>query len=103
MESVIVCALNAMTTEQRAQHAALWQQVQAVSAETRELPTGYALRLPADAAHIVAAAEWMTLERLCCPFFQFELRLLPEQAAVWLELTGPAGVKQLLQAELGLG
>jgi hypothetical protein len=51
---------------------------------------------------IVKAAEFMALERLCCPFLNFVLEIEPDQGPLWLKLTGPEGVKQVLQTELGL-
>jgi hypothetical protein len=71
--------------------------------EVRELPDGYALRLPPDATTIREAAEWMTLDRLCCPFFTFTLRIEREGAAVWLELTGREGVKDFMREAMGPG
>jgi hypothetical protein len=49
------------------------------------------------------AAEFMTLERLCCPFLTLTLEVERERGPLWLTLTGREGVKPFLQAELGLG
>ena len=64
--------------------------------EVRELPDGYALRIPSDAASVLAAAEWMTLDRLCCPFIAFALEVESEGGGVWLRLTGRPGVKEFM-------
>jgi hypothetical protein len=40
--------------------------------------------------------EWMELERLCCPFFRFEIRSVRQKEAVRLHLTGPEGVKKFI-------
>ena len=101
-ELPIACNLDAMNAEQRIRHQLLWQQLAAAREEIRELADGYGFRLPANPAIVSLAAAWMTLEQLCCPFFQFDLRLTAAQGPVWLELTGREGVKQLLQTELGL-
>ena len=51
---------------------------------------------------LVRVAEFIELERRCCPFFRFELEVQDEGGAAWLRLTGRMGVKQFIAAELGL-
>jgi len=48
------------------------------------------------------AAEFITLERLCCPFLTLALEVERERGPLWLKLTGREGVKPFLRAELGL-
>jgi hypothetical protein len=99
----LACDLTAMTAEQRERRQVLAQRVHAAVQETRDLPDGYAFRFAADPALCLTAAEFMTLERLCCPFFAFALELEGEGGPLWLRITGREGVKQFLRAELGLG
>jgi len=40
-------------------------------------------------------AEWVELEKLCCPFLSFEV------AEGRVVIRGPQGVKVILQAEIG--
>jgi len=98
--SGFACDLGALTKDERAVHhrlaAALWEAVQ----QTRELPNGYAFRLPP--ASLRSAAEWVALESRCCPFFSFELRLSGEGGPLWLHVTGAKGVKPFMRAEFGL-
>jgi hypothetical protein len=101
-ESPIACDLTAMNAEQRQRRHALAQQVHAEAQEVRELPDGYAFRFAAEPALCLTVAEFMTLECLCCPFFAFSLELEREGGPMWLRLTGREGVKQFLQAELGI-
>lgn len=70
-------------------------------AGVRELPNGYAFRLPNEPDVLLKAAEFVSLERLCCPFFGFVLEVEPEGGAVWLGLTGREGVKPFILAEIG--
>jgi hypothetical protein len=44
-------------------------------------------------------AEWITLERLCCPFLSFQLSVTSDQDDYSLALTGPKGVKALVLEE----
>lgn len=101
-ESPIACDLTAMTAEQRARRQILARQMHAVTKEVRELPDGYAFRFSAEPELCLTLAEFMTFERLCCPFFTFILELEHEGGPMWLRLTGRDGVKQFLRAELGL-
>ena len=45
-------------------------------------------------------AEFITTERLCCPFLHFALELDPDAEEVRLRLTGSEGVKEFLSMEL---
>lgn len=97
----IACDFTAIASEHREQHIATTHQLFELVEEVRELPNGYALRLPGDTATFLRAARFVAHERECCPFFHFELALEPERGPFWLRLTGREGVKQFLQAELG--
>ena len=101
-ESPIACNLNALDNEQRRRHQSLTAQLRAAAQETRELPDGYSFRLPSDGATIQRAAEWITLERRCCPFIAFGLEISRENGPLWLSLTGREGVKPFLKMELGV-
>src|SRR5262245_38186342 len=69
----LVCRLDALDAADRARHAALRAQLDAAVEAVDELPDGYALRCRADAAVFTSTAEWITLERRCCPFLDFAL------------------------------
>ena len=64
--------------------------------ETRELPDGYALRFPADAAWAARLLSFIAGERACCPFFTFALVFEPGQGPLWLHLRGPAGTREFV-------
>jgi hypothetical protein len=51
------------------------------------------------AISLTEAAEWMNMERLCCPFLTLQLSAGGGQGNWRLTLTGPKGVKPLLEAE----
>ena len=101
-ESPIACNMNALDKEQRRHHQSLTAQLRAAVQETRELPVGYSFRLPSDEATIQRAAEWITLERRCCPFLAFGLEAGRENGPLWLNLTGREGVKPFLKIEFGI-
>jgi hypothetical protein len=96
------CSLTALTTEQRKRHAELRKVLGEAIKEIQELPDGYAFRLPDDMKTIVNAAEFITYEKLCCPFFKFNLEIESDGKPVWLKLTGREGVKQFLKTEFAV-
>jgi hypothetical protein len=96
----IACDFRALSAAEKQRQQALFEQVHAAVDGVRELPDGYALRLPSDATTLLAVAEWVSLERRCCPFFAFALELAPHGGPLWLRITGREGVKEYVQAEM---
>ena len=95
----LACDLTVFAPAERARHRALVRDVvHGRCAERRELADGYALRYSADPTVFTALAEWIDLERRCCPFLRFALEVEPGGGPVWVRLTGGAGVKQVLAA-----
>ena len=68
----------------------------------RELPDGYEFELPADNKTYQLLTEWAFQERLCCPFFDIDLRLDREGGPLWLRLTGRPGTKEFIKMEFDL-
>jgi hypothetical protein len=68
----------------------------------RELPDGYEFELPADNRTYQLLTEWAFQERLCCPFFDIDLRFDRESGPLWLRLTGRPGTKEFIKEEFDL-
>ena len=49
---------------------------------------------------MVKAAEFIALEKLCCPFLSFSLEVEAENGPVSLKLTGRDGVKAFVREEI---
>jgi hypothetical protein len=94
------CNVNALTSAERARHQVLSSRLLASLEEKSELRNGYAFRLPPSA--LVTAAEWVSFERKCCPFFAFEIEQPKNQGSLWLRITGSEGVKAFIQEEFQL-
>ena len=92
---ILACNLQAIPQELRPAHQANAERIFASVQEVRELPTGYALRLPNETDLLQTVVAFLSYERLCCPFFHFGLEIEPEQGPVWLRLSGSADVKLL--------
>jgi hypothetical protein len=101
-ESPFACDMSALTGEQKKRLLDLQKELQTKKQETKELPDGFAFRLASDSETLRNAAEFITYERLCCPFFDFELTVDREGGPMWLKLKGRDGVKDFIRSEFGL-
>jgi hypothetical protein len=100
-ESPLACDMTAIAPERREAHIANIKKLFGLVQRTRELPDGYAFELPNESDVMLTATEFISLERLCCPFFGFALEIEREGGSLWLSLTGRAGVKPFIMAEVG--
>jgi hypothetical protein len=98
-ELPVACSLTASQLQER--RSTLISKFKAIVREQRELESGYAYRFPSDQDLLGDLANFITLERRCCPFLQFALRAEPNFGPIWLELTGPAGTKEFLNSLFG--
>jgi hypothetical protein len=96
------CNLKALTTEERARHKHLTVQLKQATLETKELPDGYGFRLDSAKISLPDLAEWISAERKCCNFFDFELELQRNDGPLWLKLHGKDGVKAFMRQEFGV-
>jgi hypothetical protein len=96
------CDMNAMTADQRARYAALAEGIFAGVRQRRELADGYAFSFDGDADTLLRLAEFVSLERLCCPFFRLLIEAQPDNAATVLHITGEDGkaIRAFIRAEL---
>ena len=93
------CATEALDGAERLRYQGLRTVMKAAFSATRELPDGYAMRFPPDPGLFLQVAEWVTLERRCCPFLAFGLDWSGSEAPQ-LRLTGGPGVKAFLGSQL---
>ena len=93
------CRLDVFETAEKQRYATLRATLKAASLEVRELADGYAARFTPDPALFRQVAEWITLERRCCPFLALGLDW-SDGDHVWLRLTGGPGVKTYLASAL---
>lgn len=101
-EIPLACDFTGMDAAQKARYQDVRRRLRAAIEDISELENGYAFHFPVEAELVLALAEFITLERLCCPFFSFALELEAGSGPLRLRLTGREGVKDYLKAELGL-
>jgi hypothetical protein len=99
-ESPFACDRLALDPEARKRHFdELGPALRSMRKAVRELPDGYEFEFPTDPNSIAMVAEWVAGERLCCPFFNIQLRMEPEGGPFWLRLTGRKGTKDFIKVD----
>ncbi|HEX7333736.1 MAG TPA: hypothetical protein VF290_19700 [Pyrinomonadaceae bacterium] len=99
-QSPIACDMSALSLDQRERHIATSRQLFSNVQAIHELSSGYEFRLADDLSAIVSAAEFISVEKLCCPFLHFALEVNAESGPVFLRLTGREGVKDFIREEI---
>jgi hypothetical protein len=92
------CNLQAIGAAERPRYDALIRRVREAAHGRAEVPNGYAFELDSGTIPLPEVAEWMGMERLCCPFLTLQLSVAGDRAHWLLTLTGPEGVRALLDA-----
>ena len=99
-KSSFACKMLAMTPEIRKRHfEEVGPALLKLKKSTRELADGYEFEFPADEKTFHLLTEWAMQERLCCAFFEINLRFEKEGGPLWLRLTGREGVKGFIKAD----
>jgi len=99
-QSPLACDMTAIPAEHRPVHLAKSRELFSQIGETRELPSGYEFRFADETSVLVRLADFVSLEKLCCPFLRFEIEVEAESGPVWLRLTGREGVKEFIREEV---
>lgn len=99
-QPVFACNMLSLNREERARHTQVLEQLGHAVLARRELPDGYAFQFAPEAQSLALVAEFISRERLCCPFFAFAVRVERDGGPVWLELTGGTGIHAFIRSEL---
>ena len=89
----LVCNMDVFTSDQREFH------IQTTTELVQEVENGYEFTFPNETQLISRIAEFISNERLCCPFLKFTLMIVSNREPVSLSLTGPLGTQEFLRAE----
>ena len=96
MSLPISCSLTDFELQERRRD--VLQKARRAVVDVRELENGYAYSFSAADECLTELAQLINLERQCCPFLRFCITVLPDNGAIWLEMTGPEGAKEFLAA-----
>src|SRR5213596_392259 len=101
--SPFACNALALSSEVRKRHFdELGPALLKLKKSARELPDGYEFELPPDKGTYQLLTEWAFQERLCCRFFDLDVRFEREKGPLWLRLTGRPGTKEFIKEEFDL-
>jgi hypothetical protein len=89
----IACALDKI---QFAERKALLDRMIRASVERKTVPGGFALCFGSHPGLLPQLANFVELERACCPFLSFKI-VANADGRIWLEITGPATAHEILR------
>jgi len=98
-ETRLACRIDALEARQRERHAALATELSTAATGVEELDNGYAVRFPSQPYLFLRVAEWVELERACCPFLVIGIAFENGAGSIRVDLRGPTGVKDFLQSK----
>jgi hypothetical protein len=98
-EIPLVCNMGVFTPAQREFHIQTTTELAQAVRSVQEVENGYEFTFPNESELISKIAEFISNERLCCPFLRFTLHVFSNNEPVSLILTGPVGTREFLQAE----
>ena len=99
MTSPIACNLEALVPAQRERWKELTGALPTLVREVRELDDGYEARFEPSAWSEIA--EFVSYERLCCPFLRFVLEAEEEGGPLRLRITGRQAFCRLVSRDQG--
>jgi hypothetical protein len=98
-ESPFYCNLSVLTSAARAHKAEIAGTLSSRRTGVRELADGYEFSFRGDDSTLALLNDWISTERLCCPFFDFSVRIGREGGAIALRLSGRPGTKEFIRAD----
>ena len=96
------CNMKALSPAERVRHTDTTHRLKAAVVETQEAERSLRFRLSDERMDLTVLAEWVRLERRCCPFFNFNIEVEGDEGPTWLTLSGPSGVKEFIRLEIGV-
>lgn len=96
----LACQLEVFSADERRRYHAARAEIDAAVTHIVEKDNGYEFQLPGDDTMLARVAEWIALERRCCPFFDFTVAIGGSDSSIGVALTGSPEVKRFLATEL---
>jgi hypothetical protein len=91
----LACQLDVFDAAERRRYETLRAGLGARRLGIQEVPDGIAVLYPAEPELFVEVAEWVTLERRCCPFLSFSLEFDADSPSIRLRLVGGEDVEAI--------
>jgi hypothetical protein len=94
----IVCTLSPSAL--RARRDGLLADLLRQAEDCEQSPHGYRLRFAPTGEILSTIARAVDAERQCCRFLRFDIAVEPDEGPIFLELSGPPGTPEFVQALL---
>lgn len=98
-DTPLACDTTVFTPAEREDHMRKTTRLYRSVQDVRESDNGFEFTFPNETKVITGLAEFISKERLCCPFLEFTLKVTPKEEPITLLLSGPEGTREFLQAE----
>ena len=95
----LACNMNVFTSAERASHMLNTAQLSQAVQNIQEVENGFEFNFPNETEVITSLGEFISKERLCCPFLEFTLEVTQTDEPISLTLTGPEGTPEFLREE----
>ena len=95
----LACDMNVFTPAERELHIQTTKELFQSLQNIHDAERGYEFSFPSNSEIITSIAEFISRERLCCPFLEFALKVAPNDEPITLLLTGPEGTQEFMRAE----
>ena len=100
-DTPLACNMDMFTPAQREAHIRTTTELIHAVQHVQGVENGYELRFANETELITQIAEFISNERLCCPFLDFTLNVASDKEPLSFTLTGPSGTQEFLRAEFG--
>lgn len=97
-DAPFACDLSRLSVDQRAREKALLKDFKRLCERHEETEPGWRFYVRADPEVLTMIGEFLALERLCCPFLEFQLQVSSAQLAT-VHIFGREGAKAVIAAE----
>jgi hypothetical protein len=98
-DTPLACNMDVFTPAQRENHIQATLELIRALKGVEKLEKGYQFLFPSETEFITKIAEFISNERLCCPFLEFSLNVSSNSEPISLSLTGPEGTQKFLHVE----
>ncbi|MEP5614169.1 MAG: hypothetical protein ABJP45_18090 [Cyclobacteriaceae bacterium] len=93
--SLFVCKLTGPELQKR--KAALQKEIFERVEKVTEAENGYIFYFKDEGDFIEKLVDYTLAEKKCCPFFQFDLTIRPDNEGIEWKLSGPDGAKEIMK------
>jgi hypothetical protein len=96
----VACCHTVFTNEQRSDYKNAWNELEKRRLGITDIEMGFEHQFSGDKDTLHLLNEWISLERKCCPFLIFTVRVSNENEPIFLQITGTDQAKSFLRNEL---